>query len=88
MIIWLMQQDPNNWHHHHGWDTGWWMLVGGGMWLLLLVAIMVAVIVLVRGAQTQRSVTRDDALELVRRRYAQGELSREEFEQLRADLQH
>ena len=73
-----------------GW--GWGLAMGLG-WLAMLAfwgAVIVGVILLVRtlggpagGATARRE---DDALTILRRRYASGELSREQYEQMRQDL--
>ena len=73
-----------------GW--GWGLAMGLG-WLAMLAfwgAVIVGVILLVRtlsgpsgGATARRE---DDALAILRRRYASGELSREQYEQMRQDL--
>jgi putative membrane protein len=74
------------WHGHEG--MGWWMVFGGAMWLIFVVLIVVLVIAVIRPSTTQRGEARreDDAMEIARSRYARGEISREEFEQLRKHL--
>jgi putative membrane protein len=76
------------------WDgsdgMGWWMLLGG-IWFVLfwvVVAWAVATIVSKLGpGPTNRSVQSETPLDIAKRRYASGEISREEYEQLRRDLQ-
>ena len=84
-------------HHHDGWmgthagmDS--WMFGGlGFLWMLLLTAVLVGIpvalvyLLLNRRESTARTVD-DDALALLRRRYAQGEIDEEEFETRRAKL--
>ena len=80
---------------HHMMGDGWW----GGGWWILMVALMVlfwgAVIGVVVWVVTQASRGgrgdggRGDtsrALDIAQERYARGEISREEFEQIRRDL--
>lgn len=74
------------WHAHDG--MGWWMVFGGGLWVLFLVLVAVFLLTMFRPTSPRRQ---DDpsgpgALEIARQRYARGEISREEFEQLRQDL--
>lgn len=81
-----------------GWDGGGWlmMLFGGLIFLLLLAgAVVLAVLAfwaLARPGQAPRSdavgpVQPDDrALAILRERYARGELSKEQYEQMRVDL--
>jgi putative membrane protein len=69
--------------HWYGW--GWYMMIG--MWLFGIV-VVVLVVVLVRSlAQpAQRPSAPDSAEEIVRTRYARGEISRDEYDRLLADL--
>ena len=59
------------------------MLIGALVWLLILAFIGLGIWWLVRGL---RMPSRDRAVELLRERYACGEISREEFERQRRDL--
>ena len=52
-------------------------------WLLLIVAVVAVAWWLIRTVTPQR---RDDALAILRERYARGEISREEYESRRRDL--
>jgi putative membrane protein len=74
---------------HHGmwgdWDGWrWWLVMpvmlifwGGVIWLIVW---------LVRQSSSRTDRSDGDAIEIARRRYARGEISREEFEQIRRDL--
>ncbi len=70
-----------------GMDMMWWMpgmmLIGAFVWLLILVGIGLGIWWLVREFRPTR---RDQALQLLRERYARGEIDREEFEARRRDL--
>ncbi len=72
------------WGAHEG--MGWWMLFGG-IWMLLFWGAIIWLIVWgigqVSGGGRRRE---DDPLEIARRRYAHGEITREQFEQLQRDL--
>lgn len=80
-----------------GWGTaggGWgWGLAMGLGWLAMLAfwgAVIVGVVLLVRalsGSSGSARSTGDTALDILRRRYASGELTREQYEQLRQDLE-
>jgi len=70
---------------------GWWGFWGVGMllfmflfWALVVVAIVLGIRWLVRQGRPEIS---DSALEILRQRYARGEINREEFEAKRKDLQ-
>jgi putative membrane protein len=59
------------------------MFVGAVLWLGFLVAIGLGIWWAIRRA---RPAPRDAALDVLRERYARGEISREEFEARRRDL--
>ncbi len=78
------------WHAHDG--MGWWMVFGGAVWLVFLATI--AWILLTVVSSGLRSDTRrdppsngTDPYQIVRRRYATGEIDREEFQQILRDLE-
>ncbi len=80
----------NGAHHHDGMD-GWiggefgslWMIV----WTVVLIGVSVALIdLLLSRRRATDGTTDEDALALLRRRYAQGEIDEEEFETRRAKL--
>lgn len=70
----------------HGSD--WFM---GGMWLFWLV-ILVGLVLLVRWVavtgRTQPEPKKDSAEDILKQRYARGEIEREEYEQKMQDLGH
>lgn len=75
------------WHTQDG--MGWWMIFGGVMWLLLIALLVVAAITIARSSARDthpRNGKESDAVEIARRRYASGEISREEFDRIRRDL--
>ena len=59
----------------------------GIIWMVLLWGGLIALIVWGIKKLTERdSVTKHNPLDMARERYARGEISREQFEQLRKDL--
>ena len=77
------------WYWHEG--MGWWMMFGG-VWMLLFWGGLIALIVWGikklaerRGSDTATPEKRD-ALDIAKERYARGEISREEFEQMKKEL--
>jgi len=71
---------------HWGWDGGGWLMMGIGMafWVLVLVAVVWLVVRTVNAVDRRQADgrgERDEALDLLRRRFASGEIDAEEFEQ-------
>ena len=82
-----------------GWQGGGWGMMGPGMmggfgfgwmwlmpifWIVILGLIIWAVIAAVRGAS--QSGGSESALELLKKRYARGEISKEEYEEKKKEL--
>ena len=73
-----------------GFHTGWTM--GGGLvmvvfWIVLIVLLVLGVRWILNGGPGKSGESEDDdALETLRKRYARGEIDREEFEQKKRDL--
>ena len=62
-------------------------LLGLGLLTFVIVGVVFAVRWLVPASgESSRNRARDDALEIVRTRYAQGEINREDFDRLRREL--
>lgn len=74
------------------WNGGWWHM--GGMWLgwlLVLVVVIALIWLLARAAggiagRGERSSGREGAEQILKQRYARGEMDREEYERRLADL--
>ena len=77
------------WYMHDGW--GWWM-VFGGVWMLVFWVAIIALVVwgikslVGHGESNGGTPERRDPLEIAKERYAKGQISREEFEQIKKDL--
>ncbi len=71
------------------WDYGaglWWAFGGIFMilfWVGLVILISWIVMKIVKGSSSE---SKSDALDIVKERYAKGEISKEEFEQIKKDL--
>ena len=64
---------------------GWGMSLGGWLWMAVwIVALFVMVWLIVGGSRDRRP--HEDALEILRARFARGEISQEEFERARDAL--
>jgi len=66
----------------------WAMDLGGGLWMVLAVAAGVAVVVAlawlaVSAIPSRRSSTTEDAADILKARFARGEISYQEYEQAR-----
>lgn len=72
------------------WDfgAGWWWGFGGIFMILLWVGLIVILVwgVMKLGKGGDTTSRKDDALDIARERYAKGEISKEEFEQIKKDL--
>ncbi len=67
----------------HGWAWSIWMLVAMAvLWLLFLGGIALLIIWAVNRSRPPGG----SALDILSRRYAQGEISREEYEQMKRDI--
>lgn len=79
--------------HGTGFMNGW-NIMGPGMWIFMLLfwgLIIIGIISLVRwlaGRSNHKDQTALDApLEILKKRYARGEIKREEYEKMKKDLE-
>jgi len=79
-----------NWGWDHMGGAGWGMGFGGIFMILFWVVIIVAVVMLVKwlaGGSSRIDLPREkSALDILKERYARGEIGKEEFEQKKRDL--
>ncbi|MCX7624477.1 MAG: SHOCT domain-containing protein [Thermomicrobium sp.] len=71
-----------------GWGNWWWGLLMMLFWLLILVGIVLLVVWIVRQLAHREGPTggTSRALEILQERYARGEITREQYEQMRRDI--
>jgi putative membrane protein len=69
-----------------GWGWGFGMLSMVGLWILVIVGL-VLVVKWVGSASDRSGPVRESALEVLKKRYAKGEIGREEFDQKKRDLE-
>lgn len=78
------------WMHGLGEDWGWMSMGGMGLVWILLLVVIVFVVWRFAGANGRGPAeppgAKESPLEILERRYARGEIDREEFEQRRRDL--
>ena len=72
------------WDAHDG--MGWWMLLGSVWFVLFWVFIIWALTRVLSGSIRGSQASSESAMDIAKRRYARGEITREGFEQLRRDL--
>lgn len=65
-----------------GWGAFWMILAMAAFWGLLVAAV----VMLVRPGDRDRKASEPDAIEVLRRRFAEGQISKEEFEERLAVL--
>lgn len=85
MLPLYIAQYYNGYHNMmDGGDWGWGLL----MMLFWVVVIVLVTVFVIRGQRSHNGAgdTSGDALEIAKKRYAKGEISKEEFEQLKKDL--
>ena len=73
------------WYMHEG--MGWWM-VFGGVWMVLFWGGLIALIVwgITKLSRRNGSTTKHDPLDIAKERYVKGEISGEEFNQIKKDI--
>jgi putative membrane protein len=81
---------PSSPYYGPGWGGGWWMLLGPFTMILFVALIVVVVVLLIRwlGGQggMDRSPPANTALDILRERFARGEIDKQEFEEKRRTL--
>jgi putative membrane protein len=71
------------WGEHDG--MGWWMLFGSD-WFFVFWGFVIWLFALVLGRSDSTESREDTALEILKRRYARGEITKEEYESMRRDI--
>jgi putative membrane protein len=82
-MMWGWGGGYGGWGHWAGWIGAIFMVA---FWALVIVGIVFLVRFLVRQGRVQGRDQEDSALEILKRRYARGEINKEEFEAKRKDL--
>ncbi len=93
LLAWAGQTGEAGYGHGHMWGDGWTGMVIGPFMMILFIALIVAVVVLVVrwlggvGGASTRSPGSESALDILEKRFARGEIDKEEFEARRQALQ-
>lgn len=72
------------WGAHDG--MGWWMLFGSVAWVLFVLIVVYAAAVLPNRDSGRIPDNRETPLEIAQRRYAAGEISEEQFQRIKREL--
>ncbi|MDH4210361.1 MAG: SHOCT domain-containing protein [candidate division WOR-3 bacterium] len=78
---------PRGWHMMDEWDHMPWSYGGVFMWLLLLVLIGVVIYFVARGDKWMKKGGEESSLEILKKRYASGEITREEYNKIKKELE-
>jgi putative membrane protein len=82
------------WHYWHEaiWRYGRWdmwhpgAIIGLVLLVLIIVLVIVGIVALVGHGGSKSAIRENSALTIARERYARGEISKEQFEQMKKDL--
>lgn len=70
-----------HWYNHMSW--GW----GGGLMMILWIVLLIALIFWsVRAVQSNQPRQAESAMDILKKRFARGEISKEEFEERKKEL--
>jgi putative membrane protein len=72
-----------SWDYGIGWFI---MILLALIWIALIFAVIFFVVWLVREIRGRKGGREETALEIIRKRYARGEISKEEFEEKKKDI--
>jgi len=79
---------PIFWRGGYFWNWGYfwpWAIVGLAFWIVIIVGIGYLLYRLIKHPVTQVKA-KEDALEILKKRYARGEISEEEFKEMKKNL--
>ncbi len=73
--------------HMWGWEGGMgYGHTGGYMWILLILVIGLVVYLIFRNVQSGSGQDKETALDILKKRFAKGEINKEEFEEMKRKL--
>jgi putative membrane protein len=74
---------------HIGWSGGWGFMGLGMLFWLVILGLLIWLIVRVAGssrAHSDSTAWRESAVDILKKRYARGEISKAQFEEMKKDL--
>lgn len=77
---------PRGWHMMD-WGHGFWGYGGAFMWLIFLVLIGIIIYFVLRGDKLMKHGGEETAFDILKKRYAKGEITKQEYEKIKKDLQ-
>lgn len=80
----MMHGSHDAWHW--GFGFGHWIF-GVAVWLVIVIGVVLVVMWLVRAVRGPGQLKQDSALEILKRRYASGALTHEEYDERRRELE-
>lgn len=72
------------WDYYGRWGMGFGWILVIAFWVLIILGIVLFIKTIVRGDRNPGG--HESAIEILRKRYARGEISREEFEKMKDDI--
>lgn len=63
-----------------GWGMGW------GMWFIPLLIILLIYFLIKNNSQTKDGQSAESTMEILKKRYAKGEITKEQFEEMKKDI--
>ncbi len=79
----MMPMGP--WMMGGGWSP-WWAAIMLLLWVIIIAGIGVALVATLRALPWSRGPAQETPLEILKRRYAKGEISREDYERMKQEL--
>jgi putative membrane protein len=75
---------PGNWGYGMGWG---WSIIMMVFWIVVIVGIIILIRwVLLSTTKGHETKVEDSAIEILKRRYARGEINKEEYEKIKSDI--
>ncbi len=78
---------PRGGHMMDDWGHMTWGYGGVFMWLILLVLVGVVIFFVMRGDKWIKRGGEESALEILKKRYARGEITREEYDKMKKEIE-